>query len=291
MIKKLCLGLVCVMLLAGCGTTGNLVDDLPPPQSLASSDSELKLPPHTEVPPATLGPEDKLRITVYEHDDLSQEVSLTSNGEFAFPFIGKVQASGMTVDQLEEHLKKELGKDYIVDPQVSVALVESRNRHVFVHGAVAKPGVYPLQYNATVLELLTQAGGVRDDAAWYAWYVPASERAGSNGETRGAKIDLEKLLSGEMRLPIRVQHGDTIHVPQGEFIYVKGEVEKPGSYPLKRNTTVDQAIILAGGFTEFAAKNRIRVNRIVNGEQKEYHARLSDQLQGRDTVYVPQSIW
>jgi len=286
MIKKMCLGLVWVIFIAGCGTTGDIGDVLPPPQPIASSDNELNLPPRPEAPLATLGPEDKLRITVYEHEDLSQEVSLASDGGFAFPLIGKVQAAGMTVEQLEQYLKKELGKDYIVDPQVSVTMLESRNRHVFVLGAVGSPGVYPLKYNATILELLTQAGGIRDDAAWYAWYVPAGEQS----TARGTKIDLEKLLSGEIRSPIRLQNGDTIHVPLGAFVYVTGAVEKPGRYSLTRNTTVDRAIILAGGFTEFAAKKRLRVRRIVNGEQKEYHARTSDELQNEDVIIVPESL-
>lgn len=286
MIKKLCVGLVCVMLIAGCGATGpSSVEPLPPPQAVAKN-SGLKLPSRPEAPPATLGPEDKLRITVYEHDDLSQEVSLASDGGFAFPLIGKVKASGMTVEQLEQHLKEELGKDYIVDPQVSVTMLESRNRHVFVLGAVGNPGVYPLKHNASVLELLTQAGGVRDDAAWYAWYVPA----GAQSESGGTQIDLQKLLTGAIRPVIRVQNGDTIHVPQGAFVYVTGEVQKPGRYPLKRNTTVDRAIILAGGFTKFASKKRIRVRRVVNGEQKEYSARSSDELQNEDVVIVPESI-
>jgi polysaccharide export outer membrane protein len=286
MIKKMCLGLVCVILIAGCGTTGNVADVLPPPQNIASSDNELNLPSRPEVPVATLGPEDKLRITVYEHDDLSQEVTLGPDGGFEFPLLGKVQASGMTVEQLQQYLTKELGRDYIVDPQVSVTVLESRNRHVFVLGAVGKPGVYPLQYHASVLELLTQAGGVRDDASWYAWYIPAGEQSAA----RGTKIDLEKLLSGEIRPPIRLQNGDTIYVPQGAFVYVTGEVEKPGRYPLKRYTTVDRAIILAGGFTKFAAKKRIRVRRMVNGQQKEYHARSFDELQDEDVVIVPESL-
>ncbi len=285
MIKTLCLGLVCVILLAGCGATTGDVEPLPPPQPVAV-DRGVTLPPRPDAPPATLGPEDKLRITVYEHDDLSQEVALASDGGFAFPLIGKVQASGMTVEQLEQHLKQELGKDYIVDPQVSVTMVESRNRHVFVLGAVGNPGVYPLKHNASVLELLTQAGGVRDDASWYAWYVPAGEQSAAGG----TQIDLQKLLTGAIRPTIRVQNGDTIHVPQGAFVYVTGEVQRPGRYPLKRNTTIDQAIILAGGFTKFASKKRLRVRRKTNGVQKEYSARSSDELQNEDVVIVPESI-
>ncbi len=291
MIKKICLGLFCVMLVVGCGTTGNnVVDVLPPPQHSVNSDQQPNLPARPEAPPATLGPEDKLRITVYEHDDLSQEVTLASDGGFAFPLIGKVQARGMTVEQLEQHLKKELGKDYIVDPQLSVTMLESRNRHVFVLGAVGSPGVYPLKHNASMLELLTQAGGVADDASWYAWYVPASAGSGSNGQERGTQIDLEKLLSGEIRQPIRVQNGDTIHVPRGDFVYVTGEVQNPGRYPLRRNTTVDRAIILAGGFTRFASKKRIRVRRTVSGEPKEYRASSSDVLQNEDVIIVPESL-
>ncbi len=279
------------MLMIGCSTTGNnVVDVLPPPQHSAASSNEPTLPARPDAPPSTLGPEDKLRITVYEHEDLSQEVTLASDGGFAFPLIGKVQASGMTLEQLEQHLKKELGKDYIVDPQLSVTMLESRNRHVFVLGAVGSPGVYPLKHNASMLELLTQAGGVADDASWYAWYVPASATSDSNGQARGTQIDLEKLLSGEMRQPIRVQNGDTIHVPRGDFVYVTGEVQNPGRYPLQRNTTVDRVIILAGGFTRFASKRKVRVRRMVGGEQKEYRARSSDMLQHEDVIIVPESL-
>lgn len=291
MIKKVCLGLMCIALIVGCSTTGNdVVDVLPPPQHAVTSDSAPTLPQRPEAPPSTLGPEDKLRITVYEHDDLSQEVTLASDGGFAFPLIGKVQASGMTVEQLEQYLKKELGKDYIVDPQLSVTMLESRNRIVYVLGAVRSPGVYPLKHNASMLELLTQAGDVTDEAAWYAWYVPASATAESNGKARGTQIDLDKLKSGAIGQSIRVRNGDTIHVPRGDFVYVTGEVQNPGRYPLKRNTTVDRAIILAGGFTRFASRKRIRVRRMVDGEQKEYRARSSDALQNEDVIIVPESL-
>lgn len=292
MIKNICLGLVGVMLIVGCGTTSNnVVGVLPPPQHSAASDKAPSLPARPEAPPSTLGPEDKLRITVYEHDDLSQEVTLASDGGFAFPLIGKVQASGMMVEQLEQYLKKELGKDYIVDPQLSVTMLESRNRHVYVLGAVRTPGVYPLKHNASVLELLTQAGDVTEDASWYAWYVPANAAAGSNGQARGTRIDLDKLKSGAIGQSIRVQNGDTIHVPPGHFVFVTGEVQNPGRYPLKRNTTVDQAIILAGGFTRFASRKKVRVRRMVGGEPKEYSARSSDRLQNEDVIVVPESIF
>jgi polysaccharide export outer membrane protein len=254
--------------------------------------------PENEV--YTLGPEDVLRITVYEHDDLSREVAVAPDGAFAFPLIGKVAVNGLTTDQVEQYMKEKLGRDFLVDPQISVAVTTSRNRHVYVLGAVRTPGVYPLKHHATLLEVISEAGGLTEEAGWMARLVRGSNS--SNNAATGApsleqvskrpgmQVDLDRLFAGELRQPIQIHNGDTIHVPKGAFVFVTGEVAKPGRYAVGRDLTVDRAIILAGGFTKFAAKKSIRVRRLIKGQPQEFRARMHDPLQGDDVIHVPESV-
>ena len=244
-----------------------------------------------------LGPEDVLRIVVYEHDDLSREIPIAPDGAFAFPLIGKVEAAGLTTDQVEQYMKEELGRDFLVDPQISVAITQYRKRQVYVLGAVRSPGVYALKHNTTLLELISEAGGVTEEAGWMARLVRASrgnvDAAPSLEQVSkrpGIQVDLDRLFGGELQKPIQIHNGDTIHVPKGAFIFVTGEVAKPGRYALGRGLTVDRAIILAGGFTKFAAKKSIRVRRLIEGQPREFRAQAHDQLQGDDVIHVPESV-
>jgi polysaccharide export outer membrane protein len=298
MIAKFCIGFALALILAGCGAH---LPPLPPPDtSVAFPETSASVSePENEV--YTLGPEDVLRIVVYEHDDLSREVAIAPDGAFAFPLIGKVDADGLTTDQVEQHMKEELGRDFLVDPQISVAVTKYRNRHVYVLGSVRTPGVYELKYNATLLEVISEAGGVTEEAGWLARLVRASGGSRNQATTTapsleqvarrpGIQVDLDRLFAGDFRKPIQIHNGDTIHVPKGAFVFVTGEVVKPGKYPLGRGITVDRAIILAGGFTKFAAKKSIRVRRLIEGQPQEFRAQMHNQLQSDDVIHVPESV-
>lgn len=299
MVAKFCIGFALALLFAGCGPR---LPPLPPPdtsvgfpQMPASVSAE-----QAENEVYTLGPEDVLRIVVYEHDDLSREVVIAPDGAFAFPLIGKVEAAGLTTDQIEQYMKEELGRDFLVDPQISVAVTTYRNRHVYVLGSVVRPGVYPLKHNATLLEIISEAGGLTQEAGWMARLVRASDGSNNAATTApsveqvsrrpGIQVDLDRLFAGELQNRIQIYNGDTVHVPKGTFIFVTGEVVNPGRYPLGRGLTVDRAIILAGGFTKFAAKKSIRVRRLIEGQPQEFRAQMHDQLQSDDVIRVPESV-
>jgi polysaccharide biosynthesis/export protein len=298
MIAKFCIGFALILMLAGCGPN---LPPLPPPDTSAALPETAASPSEPENEVYTLGPEDVLQITVYEHQDLSREVAIAPDGAFAFPLIGKVEAEGLTTAQVEQHMKAALGRDYLVDPQISVTVTKHRNRHVYVLGAVRTPGVYELKYNATLLEVISEAGGVTEEAGWMVRLVRASSTDNNNAagatpsleqvlKRPGIQIDLEQLFAGEIRKPIQIHNGDTIHVPKGGFVFVTGEVVHPGRFPIGRGLTVDRAIILAGGFTKFAAKKSIRVRRLIDGQPQEFRAEMHNQLQGDDVIHVPESV-
>jgi protein involved in polysaccharide export with SLBB domain len=104
-------------------------------------------------------------------------------------------------------------------------------------------------------------------------------------------IDLEKLLAGEIRQPMQVSSNDTIYVPKRAYVFVTGQVQNPGRYLLERDITARKAIILAGGLTQFAAKSRLQVRRIVNGEPRDFRADMDDPLQAEDVLIVPESVF
>ena len=104
-------------------------------------------------------------------------------------------------------------------------------------------------------------------------------------------MNLDALEEGDFSQNVTLRHGDTIFVPRAEVVYVFGEVREPGQYPIRSGTTVLQALSLAGGSTEFAALNRVRIVRTVDGEQVEIRAELSDAVQPDDIIRVPQRFF
>ena len=285
-----------VLFLAGCAQT---FPPLPPPTAQSELSEVIVQRQQLADAAYTIGPDDALRITVYDHPDLSHEVTVAPDGSLTYPLLGKFHAAGLSVEALEQQLARSLADGYVVKPQVTVTVTRSRGRHVYVIGAVRSPGVYPLQHNATLLELISQAGGVTPEAGWSVVLVRAGESANGSGNPTPAgqenatalHIDMDKLFAGQLPQPIRLASGDTIYVPQVGYFFISGQVMRPGRYRLERGITVQQAITLAGGFTKFAGENRLRIKRVVAGQPGEFQAQLDDRLESDDVLIVPESIF
>ena len=244
----------------------------------------------------TLGPGDVLRITIYGQGDLPPEVVLSSDGSFTYPFIGPVQAAGLTVPQLTAAMARRLAEGYLVDPQLTIAVTQYSSQQVYVLGAVKAPGVQTLKRHTTLLELLAAAGGPTPEAGAEVILARAQAQEArspdqSTRRTEALRVNLEQLLAGEVPQRLEIAPGDTVYIPKGAFFFISGEVQKPGRYPLERETTVAKALILAGGPSKFAATKRATVQRFVQGQRLEYHADMNDMLQADDILVVPQSLF
>ena len=104
-----------------------------------------------------LGPGDKLRITVFEEEDLSGEFGVAGNGKISFPLIGDVTATGRTVQQVQETIADRLRDGYVKDPRVNAEVLTFRP--FFILGEVARPGEYPYMDSMTVMNAVATAGG------------------------------------------------------------------------------------------------------------------------------------
>lgn len=246
-----------------------------------------------------IGPKDVLLITVFDDPTLSGKYTVDADGTFTFPLIGRVKAAGLTIRDFELELKKRLQDGFFKNPQVTVGVDEYRSQRVFVVGEVRQPGTYPLTGGMTLIEALARAGSTLPTASGEALVVRAKRGQavdgprlpGTDGAADVITVDIRELQSGRLSQNVELFDGDTIFVPQAELVYVFGQVRNPGSYPIKRGTTVLQALSLAGGATDHAALNRIRIVRIVKGEKREIRVKLTDVVQPGDTIIVPERFF
>lgn len=239
----------------------------------------------------TIGPGDILRITVWGHDDLTKEYPVTLDGRVPFPLIGAVPAAGLTTSELAKRLRDLLEKDYLVNPQVIVAVKEYLSSKVHVLGEAEKPGLFYLTGPTTLLDLLSKAGGLSKAAGKDLVLVRAT-----GGSTVLLRLDVRKIQGGDIKENILVQNGDMMFVPKASAFFVLGEVTKAGTFPLDKETSVLEAITLAGGFSATAAPSGVKVlRRTAEGKQETMSLDLSGaipkdkgfRIEDGDTVMVP----
>lgn len=108
-----------------------------------------------------LTPNDIVKIKVFQEDDLTTEIRLAKDGTGTFPLLGVINLGGKTVDEAAASIRDLLGKDYLVNPQVTLTVVEYSKRRFTVLGQVQKPGSYdiPSEESVTLLQAIAMAGG------------------------------------------------------------------------------------------------------------------------------------
>jgi polysaccharide export outer membrane protein len=231
--------------------------------------------------------------------DLSGKYTVGADGTMTFPLVGIVKVDGLTVAQVADALRAKLAQGFFREPQLSVSIDDYRSQHVFVMGQVRQPGSYPLSGDMTVLEALAHAGSTTADAAPEALIVRGSGGATPSHPVLPAdanpaaitRVNVNDVQSGAMASTIRLRDGDTIFVPRAETVFVSGQVRNPGAYAIGKNTTVLQAITLAGGPTEHGATTRIRIIRMVDGRKQDVKVKLDDVVRPGDTVIVPERFF
>ena len=242
-----------------------------------------------------LTPGDLISIAVYENPDLTRKLRIPADGVVSLPLIGNLKADGLTIDRLAEELTRKFS-EYLVKPQVQVFVEEYHLKEVSVLGEVRSPGLYKIAGNATLLEVISQAGGLTTDSG-DELVVLRESAAGDSGE-RPLRIDAKRLFTPEgAHLNVLIKDKDTIHVPRVEaaasVFYIMGEVKSPGSYKMEPGitTTVLQAISLAGGFTDRASKGRVKITRGVGTQTMTFKGEMEGEVRPQDMIVVPESFF
>ena len=250
-----------------------------------------------------LGPEDEIEIKVWDHEDLKRTVRVGLDGHISFPFVGEINAKGLTILELKKELERRLAAGYIIDPNVSINVTEVKSQKFFVVGKVQKPGTYPLTKPITVTEAISIAGGLSQEGdkqvkGGIAYLVrprpgekPTGPRApmqGGGGET--FTISLEPAFAGDPKHNLEIRNGDTLNVPRLNF-YITGEVKRPGRYPYEDHMTVLMGVTTAEGFTDKASSRSTYIMRDKAGNKEKIPVKLQDPIQPGDTIVVPESFF
>lgn len=256
-----------------------------------------------------VGPQDVLIVTFYDQQELTGQFTVETDGSFTFPLIGRVNVGGMTLRAVEGTLKKALiAQGFFRDPQLAVSVETYRSQRIYVVGEVRTPGAYPLSGDMRLVEALALAGSTLPTASGEAVIVRASAQStivepvaaavaavadpSLNDPDQVQRVDLRSLENGDLTQNIPLRSGDTVFVLRAESVYVFGQVRNPGAYPLRqKETTVLQALSLAGGVTDRGATGRIQIIRIVEGKKAEIRVELTDVVLPRDTIVVPERFF
>lgn len=246
-----------------------------------------------------VGPEDLLEIDVFRVPELKTAVRVSATGFIQLPLIGKIEVSGRTVAEIESDISERL-KKYITEPAVSIFVREYRSQPISVLGSVKNPNIFYVTGQKYLLDLISLAGGLTQEAGDICIVQRTTESVGDNYRVEKIVIDLNELLvNGRSELNIPLIAGDVIHVPKSGIFFVDGAVHSPGSFQIKGKTTLVQALSMAKGLDYVASPSDIRIFRD-NGKSErdvivvDYDAILSGnkpdiEIKDKDIIIVSKS--
>ena len=269
-----------------------------------------------------LGPGDVIQIRVLNEENLDKTVTVTPDGFITYPLLGDLRVDGLTTMQVDAQITSLLARDYLVNPEVILEVVKQRSKKVYIMGAVKQPGYHELPSDQRLLGTLLSAGGPASfETEARVLRLPKQEFVGDESiETLSPiVIDLKKLFEeGDQMQNIVLQDGDVVMVaakkgaasdiggttpePGSQQFYVVGSVVKPGIYPYKPDDTILDAILRAGGFTEFASRNNTKLVRETDGKTRTIQVKMKDVMEKGemdknvailpgDMIIVPESFF
>ena len=239
-----------------------------------------------------VGSQDVLKISVFENPDLTTEVRVSEDGKITFPLLGEIAAKNLTTRQLEKSIAEKLAVAKIVkEPQVSVFVQQYRGRKVTIIGEVVKPGQYEIAGPTTLLDTISLALGMNQNAGYLLTVFRKETAEGGRTTTKKITVDVDRLLNGgDLTQDIELQNGDVIYVPKAIF-YIYGEVNRPGAYRFEKGITVKRAIALAGGLTAKGTERRIDITRKDGVKEAVSGADIDDLVRIDDVVRIKESIF
>jgi polysaccharide export outer membrane protein len=241
--------------------------------------------------PYRLGTGDIVAISVYQHEDLSMQVTIPSDGFITYPLLGRLQLAGKTIQEAQETIYTQLSANYLVNPQVTLNVVTYDSQWVFIGGAVRSQGKINLRGPMTLSDAVAAAGGINPGQR-----LPTTLylSRGEGDKTRVLKVPVKDLIENPSSVyqKVYLKAGDRIDVSlaSGNF-YVNGEVNHAGVFDFYEGLTLSRAIAHAGGVSQWGSlKNvelvrrdsqkaiKVNVNRILEGKDKDIPLNPDDMI-------------
>lgn len=254
--------------------------------------------PPVDAQKISISPGDVLSMQVFDTPELSADsLRVSQGGQVNLPVLGLINVKGLNPIQAAVRIESELrSHGLMIDPHVTVSVVEYASQVATILGQVKSPGVYAVYGDRRLLDVIALAGGLSPSAGKIVTIAhrddpshPVTIRLVQNAQSLG-------MQQNPVILP-----DDTIEVGKAGIIYILGAVNKPGGFLIDNNERVSlvQALTLAGGWDKTAALSKARLIRKVPQGHEQLTLDLKHVLKGSqadvsikngDILYVPSSL-
>jgi polysaccharide export outer membrane protein len=257
-------------------------------------------PPGANLPTQKLGPSDLIAVSVYGAPEFTRTIRLSTAGEIRLPMLQHpIRAAGLLPAEVESAIATALTTEQIlIDPVVSVTVVEYQSRPISVAGAVKTPLTFQASGPVTLLEAINRAGGLSPDAG--PEILVSRRRADTNSSDPTRRITVKALIDdADPQVNLNLVGGEEIRIPEVSRVFIVGNIKKPGSYPMRdgAETTVLKLIALAEGLSPYASKQAYIMRRDdSSGHKQEIRVELHKIMQRKtedvalaanDILYIP----
>jgi len=253
-------------------------------------------PSASQSPGMRIGSGDQIDMNVFNVPEMAQRQRVDDNGNYSVPLVGPIHLAGLSIQEAQSLIASKLeAGHYVRQPSVSLFISDFATQGVSVMGEVNKPGVYPVWGERRLFDMIAEAGGVTGRAGKIAVINHRNSPAAPQNVvyTEGGAQDPE---SNPVIAP-----GDTIRITKSGVVYVLGDVNRPGGFPMDNNEslTIMQAVALAQGTSRTAKLGSARLVRNSDSGRQEIAVNLKSVMKGRtpdlalqndDILYVPSSL-
>lgn len=237
---------------------------------------------------------DLVEVAVFEAPELKREARVGARGAVTLSLLGTVHVMGLTTAEAEKRIEDLYRSKYLHDPHVTIYIKEQQGQKVTVAGAVKKPGTYDYPARRRLLDALALAEGFDDKAGKT---VQVRRITDDPNIPTTYLVDMDQLIqNGRTEMNMEIKSGDVIYVPEAGTVYVDGAVKKPGSYPIKKEMSINEAIAAAGGLTMTANQDDVKLVRYMEGGRREVVQLTKENAQtvpitvnDRDLIFVERS--
>ncbi len=233
----------------------------------------------------TLDSGDLLEIQIIGQVDTIDSYLISRDGSINIPDIGKLNLSGMKLEDATEYIKSKIENAYI-GTEAFISLKNVRDVNILVSGNAFNPGVYTISGNSNILHAVNVAGGINEYGSY------REIKLIRNNEVIEVLDIYEVLITGIFNLNKRLRSGDVVFVePINNIVAINGAVKRPAKYELLDGQTLDHVINYANGITNSADLKNIFLDRILDGNLESLPIVSPNQFSSikamdGDTVYI-----
>jgi len=211
-----------------------------------------------------VGINDRMDIVVIGHKDLSVSVTVAVDGTIAFPHLGSIYVKDKTLPQIQEEITQKLSEGYVKFPVVSVSLALAMSKRIFIHGEVMKSGLMPFEKDMTIIQALSEAGGIAETGLYGKIKLRRLQKSGGYKQIVEADI-IDGIIADKKTEDMLLQPDDILFIERSESFFIQGQVEKTGQYMLESDMTVSRALTLAGGISDNGLHGKVKIRRKKEG--------------------------